>query len=148
MGPRGIEGRNASLWQVCLGVDSCDRNPSFLVDENRGRGSMTIEFLLKDLSLGRKGNSKKTSSWFAVFQMLLVQNNYYTKGIFWGGMSWTPSLLFICLLFVCLFFFTFIIEIAKNTEGAIYRGYVHCSTLDRDRFNALRENSSGIPPAC
>ena len=39
--------------KVCLAFLSCDRSQSSLVDESLWTGSMTTEFLLEPLSLGR-----------------------------------------------------------------------------------------------
>lgn len=56
---RRIGERYNSLWQSLLGMMwtssllSCDKNQSSLVEKTLGKGFMTTEFLLEDLSLGR-----------------------------------------------------------------------------------------------
>lgn len=43
---------------------------------------MTIEFLLKDQSLGREGRSEKATPAFSVFQVLSAQDGQYITMIY------------------------------------------------------------------
>lgn len=46
------------------------------------RAFMTIEFLLKDQSLGREGRSEKATPAFSVFQVLSAQDGQYITMIY------------------------------------------------------------------
>lgn len=81
--------------EVCVSVGwtssllSCDNIQSSLVenifpDETSGRGFMTTEFLLEDLSQADKRSSEEASLTFAVFQVLTAQNNQYTQAAYFG----------------------------------------------------------------
>ena len=64
---------------------------SSAVDEAPGRGSVTIEFLLEDLSLGREGEFRESLSLYLLFFKCLQLNiinapkyHILTKSCVWG----------------------------------------------------------------